>query len=146
MASGDRNYDIATETTQQEILSLLGSRSRSTKIHNGTVTSAKDKETVVFGFEGGGKVNRISVSINDSMGASSYFEIRVDGASLFKFVTSFTRSKLHFYRKYDGIALAESPSGNMLPLDIEFKENLSVVAYTTTNAPNMTYEVEISED
>lgn len=74
MASGDRNYDIATETTQQQILKNAGS--------SGAIqleSKITPKDGVVFELNGSGKVYYFDVSTYFNAKTTGTLTIEVDG-------------------------------------------------------------------
>jgi hypothetical protein len=145
MATGDRNYDIAKETTLQSILSKVGSRS--TKIHNGSCATENNVENTVFEFTGSGKVNKIKFDNNVNPGSSPYYAIRIDDFELYRTSTPTSSGAYYLFRVANGeLAFEKSYTSETQPLDIEFKNKFQIIAYPTNNAPTISYEVEISEN
>ena len=74
MASGDRNYDIATETTQDELKSLLEeikakldtSHDVVRHIQRGKITFSSDASTVTIPLSGFTNANKMIVLLNGS--------------------------------------------------------------------------------
>lgn len=127
------------------------STSRSTKIHTGSTACVNNTENTVFEFTGCGKVNKVHLTNSASMGsdANAYFAIIIDGLELHRLTDTMAAGKYILYRNSSGdlvIAISSATITNPLPLDIEFKNDFKVVAYSTKNNPTVSYNVEISEN
>jgi hypothetical protein len=75
MASGDRNYDLATETTQQKILKNIGSSGGAILVES----KITPKNGVVFELNGSGKVYYFDVSAHFNSKTTGTLKIEVDG-------------------------------------------------------------------
>ena len=122
--------------------------SRSTKIYTGSTNCKVGAETTTFEFAGGGKLNKMLVALNATLGTGGYVRILVDDEELYKYTggTS-SSSSLYLYRFHNGeLAMGTTYDDPTLPLDIEFKHNFKIIIYSANNAPKATYTVEIARD
>ena len=120
---------------------------RSTKNHTGSTVCAYANSNTIFEFVGGGKVNRVMLEQGGFLGNNSYLAIIVDGVELYRYPDSLANATiLHLVRSNKGniaFTTSDAPT-NILPLDIEFKNELKIVAYPTSNTTNMKYEIELA--
>lgn len=126
----------------------MSATSRSTKIYKGEIACVNNNENTVFEFTGGGKLNRLKLKQSTSMGAYGYFAIIVDGTEFYKCPIS-TNGEVIFYaiRLWNGfISITSTEPTIALSLDIEFKNNLKIVGYSSSNSPTLGWEVEIAEN
>ena len=120
---------------------------RSTKIHTGSTVCAYAKSNTIWEFVGGGKVNKVMIEQGSFLGNNSYLAIIVDGVELYRYPDSLSNATiLYLVRSSKGnivFSTSDSPT-NILPLDIEFKNEFRIVAYPTSNTTNMKYEIEVA--
>ena len=132
MATGDRNYDIAKETTLQEILNRVSDSAcgtfKTNSVTKNVYSTSKTYSNVVT-LENS---KLISLQVKGSSGLNINTMIKIDGVTVLQDSYNSTGDYFYLTRFNNGLDIVSGGSANCIALDLEGK-SITIDMYTTSS-------------